>query len=71
MAQQDDPRPRAAPNFAPQELAAEAVREAGMRRGVYPRLVRAGKMSQELADRRIALMEAIARRLSAPVGRDG
>lgn len=37
MGTQDDPRPRAAPNFAPQELAAEAVREAGMRRGVYLR----------------------------------
>lgn len=71
MGAQDDQRPRAAPVFAPQELAAEAVREAGMRRGVYPRLVRAGKMSQEMADRRIALMEAIARRLAAPAGRDG
>ena len=37
-----------------------AVRELAMRRRVYPRWVSLGKMTQEKADREIALMQAIA-----------
>jgi hypothetical protein len=37
-----------------------AEREAKMRRRVYPRWVDANKMTQETADREIAVMEAIA-----------
>jgi hypothetical protein len=36
------------------------IREANMRRIVYPRRIEAGKMRQGSADREIALMEAIA-----------
>lgn len=50
--------------FTNRELIEEAQREAGMRRHVYARQVRAGKMTQAEADRRIDLMEAIARRLT-------
>jgi len=39
-----------------------------MRRRVYPNQVRAGRMSQEDADRRIDLMEAIATRLTRTAG---
>lgn len=45
------------------ELAEEARREAAMRRSVYPRWVEAGKLSQSTADKRIEMMEEIARRL--------
>ena len=44
-------------------LIAEAQRELDMRRQVYWSRVRAGKMRQTDADKRIALMAAIARRL--------
>jgi hypothetical protein len=37
-----------------------AYREAGYRRRVYPRLVANGRMTQEKADREIAIMDAIA-----------
>jgi len=37
-----------------------AVREAKMRRRVYPRWVAQGRMTQEQAEREIATMEAIA-----------
>ena len=43
---------------------AEAQRELDMRRQVYWSHVRAGKMRQDEADRRIALMAAIVRRLT-------
>ncbi len=36
-----------------------AERELAMRRGVYPRWVVKGRMKQEVADREIAIMEAI------------
>lgn len=52
------------PAFTIRELIAEAEREAGMRRNVYAKQVRAGRMSQRDADRRIDLMEAIVRRLT-------
>lgn len=37
----------------------EINREIGQRRRVYPRLVAAEKMTQQAADRQIAIMEAI------------
>ena len=45
-------------------LIAEAQRELDMRRQVYWSRVRAGKMRQDEADKRIALMQAIVRRLT-------
>ena len=45
--------------FTINDLVACARRELGQRRRVYARLVAAGKMSQETADREIALMAAI------------
>jgi hypothetical protein len=50
--------------FSIMELVDEAKREAFMRRRVYPRQVEQGRMTQEDADRRIDLMEAIVTRLS-------
>lgn len=44
-----------------------AARELRQRLRVYPRLVDAGKMTQSLADRQIALMEAIVRDYEARV----
>lgn len=49
--------------FTLRELVDEAMREADMRRRVYPRQVLAGRMTQGQAERNIAKMEAIARRL--------
>ena len=46
-------------------LIAEAQRELDMRRQVYWSRVRAGKMRQDEADKRIALMAAIVKRLTA------
>lgn len=54
--------------FGVRELIKEAQREAFMRRRVYPNQVRAGRMSQEDADRRIDLMEAIVTRLTRTAG---
>jgi hypothetical protein len=45
-------------------LIAEAQRELDLRRQVYWSRVRAGNMRQDEADRRIALMAAIVRRLT-------
>ena len=45
-------------------LIAEAQRELDMRRKVYWSRVRAGKMRQDEADKRIALMAAIVKRLT-------
>jgi hypothetical protein len=45
-------------------LIAEAQRELDLRRQFYWTRVRAGKMRQDEADRRIALMEAIVKRLT-------
>lgn len=50
--------------FTLRELIDEAKREAAMRKSVYPRQIIAGRMTQAQADRRIGMMEAIARRLS-------
>lgn len=50
-----------APTFTAAEKRAEVQRELTMRRGFYPRQVAAGKLGQATADRRIAILEAIAR----------
>ncbi|WP_426163012.1 hypothetical protein [Sandarakinorhabdus sp. DWP1-3-1] len=49
-----------AASFTAQDKRDSAIREANMRRRVYPRWVENGKMRQASADREIALMEAIA-----------
>ena len=54
--------------FGVRELIEEAQREAFMRRRVYPNQVRAGRMSQQDADRRIDMMEAIVTRLTRTAG---
>lgn len=54
--------------FTLRELLAEAEREIQMRRNVYGRQVRAGKMTQADADRGIELMTEIRRRLSLTAG---
>ena len=46
-------------------------REIALRRHVYPRWVAAKRMTREKADREIALMEAVARRLLAMQGTGG
>jgi hypothetical protein len=51
--------------FTVEELIAEAQRELELRRQFYWRRVRASQMRREDADRRIALMEAIVKRLTA------
>lgn len=50
--------------FTTRELIEEATREARLRRHVYGKQVRAGKMDPKDADRKIDLMEAITRRLT-------
>ncbi|TAL05191.1 MAG: hypothetical protein EPO00_13370 [Chloroflexota bacterium] len=46
--------------FTAQEKAKEARREVSMRCAVYPKWIAAGRMKQVDADRRIAIMTAIA-----------
>lgn len=48
-----------------EDLAKEADRELEMRRKLYPKWVADGRMSQDIATRRINLMAAIADRLRA------
>ena len=50
--------------FTVHELIEEAQREASMRRHVYEKQIRAGRMSREQANRRIELTEAVVRRLT-------
>jgi hypothetical protein len=50
------------------ELAHEAEREVLLREAVFPARVRAGRMSNEEARRRIELMRTIARFLRAEAG---
>jgi hypothetical protein len=60
-----DPAPETAPDrFTVRELIQEAQRETAMRRHLYEKQIRAGRMSREQADRQIDLMEAIVRRLT-------
>ena len=49
--------------FADLELAEEARREAGVRIGIYDKWVMEGRLTRELAEKRIAMMLAIAERL--------
>lgn len=51
--------------FSVAELIGEADRELALRRQFYWSRVRAGRMRQSDADKRIALMEAIVKRLTA------
>jgi hypothetical protein len=46
--------------YTPKQLMACALREAGQRGRVYPRLVEKGSMTQSQADLQIDMMEAIA-----------
>ena len=46
--------------FTAKDKAECAEREVKQRQRVYPRLVESGRMTQQLADRQTALMEAIA-----------
>lgn len=50
--------------FTTRELIEEATREARLRRQLYAKQVRAGRMDPRDADHRIDLMEAIVRRLT-------
>lgn len=63
-----DPLKTPSERFSVRELVAEAQREVFMRRRVFPNAVRAGRMSQEDADRRIDMMEAIITRLNRSAG---
>ena len=56
--------------FHVRELIAEVRREIRMRRSVYPKWVRAGRMDQVEADRQIDLMEAVERRLTKTASLD-
>jgi hypothetical protein len=47
------------PRFTATEKLAEIDRELRLRRHVYPSRVAAGKLGQKVADRQIALLEAI------------
>lgn len=47
------------PRFTATEKLAEIDRELRLRRHVYPSRVAAGKLGQKMADRQIAIMEAI------------
>ena len=51
--------------YSASDLQACAAREAKMRRGVYPRWIADGRLSQKKADDEIAKMEAIAEHFAA------
>lgn len=51
--------------FTLAELAREAEREVVLRQAVYPTRIAAGKMRRDHAERQIAMMREIARRLRA------
>ncbi|MEG9524285.1 MAG: hypothetical protein MIL41_00630 [Hyphomicrobiales bacterium] len=54
-----------AETFTAADLADCAEREVRQRQRAYPRWVENGRMTQQLADRQTALMQAIARKLRA------
>lgn len=54
-----------------EEQIAEVQRELGMRRKVYPRFVAAGKITQDAADRRVAVLEAVLETLQRLPKRQG
>lgn len=49
------------------EMLAEVRRELRLRASVYPRQVATGRLKQDKADRQIAILEALARKLEAEV----
>ena len=51
--------------FTIQQQIAECAREAAMRRGVYPKFVASGRLTQEKADSQIACMDAVIETLKA------
>jgi signal recognition particle subunit SEC65 len=57
--------------FSAAELADCAEREVRQRQRAYPRWVEAGRMTQQLADRQTALMQAIACKLRAEADAEG
>jgi hypothetical protein len=61
----------AEPTFTAADLAAYAERVLAQRLRAYPRWVAAKLMTQTLADRQIALMQAIARKLRAEADVEG
>jgi hypothetical protein len=61
----------AEPIFTAADLAFCAERELAQRLRAYPRWVEAKRMTQTLADRQIALMQAIARKLRAEADAEG
>jgi hypothetical protein len=60
-----------AETFTAAELAGCAEREVRQRQRAYPRWVEARRMTQQLAGRQIALMQAIARKLRAEADTEG
>ena len=64
----DTPDYKFRPQFCIQELIREATREAALRRRAYPKWVRAGRMNQKDADKRIEMMDAIVSRLTRTAG---
>jgi hypothetical protein len=52
--------------FTRKQKEAAAWRESKMRRRVYPRWVEQGRMTQDSADKQIAIMEAIAADYAEP-----
>ncbi|MGH1574315.1 hypothetical protein ACRAWG_31295 [Methylobacterium sp. P31] len=57
--------------FTAADLADCAEREVRQRQRVYPRLVESSRMTQAVADRQTALMQAIARKLRAEADAEG
>lgn len=45
--------------FTPAEKRREIARELGQREAVYPRLIAAGRLTQQRADRQMALLRAV------------
>jgi signal recognition particle subunit SEC65 len=60
-----------AESFTAADHADCAEREVHQRQRAYPRWVEAGRMTQQLADRQTALMQAIARKLRAEADAEG
>lgn len=53
-------------SWSAQDKLAELEREIAMRKRVYPREVQADRMTQDQADRRLSIMEAIAQDYRRP-----
>ena len=50
--------------ISPRDMADEARREVDLRKRVYPRMIASGKLKEGAAARQIAVMQAIADKLS-------